>query len=52
LSDDGETDCDEDEEQVAVTLIHEKGSGESFREIVRRLKKEWTLEEGGSVGVL
>ncbi|KAF5361969.1 hypothetical protein D9756_002478 [Leucocoprinus leucothites] len=51
-SDDDETDWDEDEEEVAVTMIHEKGSGESFREIVRRLKKDWTLEEGGSVGVL
>ncbi|KAJ3571828.1 hypothetical protein NP233_g3507 [Leucocoprinus birnbaumii] len=51
-TDDGETDWDEDAEEVAVILIHEKGSGESFREIVRRLKREWTLEEGGSVGVL
>lgn len=42
---------EEYEETVAVMLIHERGSGESFREIVRRLKKEWTLE-GGEVGVL
>lgn len=50
-----ETESDEDEkeeERVAVMLIHEKGSGESFREIVRRLKKGWTLEDGGEVGVL
>jgi serine/threonine protein kinase len=49
---DDETSSEEDEEHVVVTLVHEKGSGESFREIVRRLKKEWTLEDGGSVGVL
>jgi hypothetical protein len=49
---DDETDSDEDKERVVVTLIHEKGSGESFREIVRRLKKGWTLEDGGTVGVL
>lgn len=42
---------EEYEEAVAVMLIHEKGSGESFREIVRRLKKKWTLE-GDEVGVL
>lgn len=46
------SDYEEDyEDGVAVVIIHEKGSGESFREIVRRLKKEWTLE-GGEVGVL
>ena len=45
-------DMDEQVERVAVTLIHEKGSGESFREVVRRLKGEWTLEDGGTVEVL
>ncbi|KXN86595.1 Serine/threonine-protein kinase HSL1 [Leucoagaricus sp. SymC.cos] len=52
LSEGDEIDSNEDEQRIAVTLIHEKGSGESFREIVRRLKKEWTLQGGGSVGVL
>lgn len=45
-------DVDGEVERVVVALIHEKGSGESFREIVRRLKGEWTLEDGGTVEVL
>lgn len=44
---------DRDLGQTAVVLVHESGSGESFREIVRRLKRAWTLEgNGDSVGVL
>lgn len=45
-------DVDGEVERVVVALIYEKGSGESFREIVRRLKGEWTLEDGGTVEVL
>jgi len=40
--------CGEGDEEVllmSLTLIHEKGSVETFREICRRLEQDWTLEE-------
>ncbi|KAF5383570.1 hypothetical protein D9615_003518 [Tricholomella constricta] len=30
---------------MSLTVIHEKGSAETFREVCRRLEQEWTLDE-------
>jgi len=36
------------EEGVFLTLVHEKGSSDSFREVCKRLQREWALDSVGS----
>ncbi|TFK71355.1 Pkinase-domain-containing protein [Pluteus cervinus] len=34
---------------VALTFIHERGSVDSYKEVCKRMQKEWTLSEVGSI---
>jgi serine/threonine-protein kinase HSL1 (negative regulator of Swe1 kinase) len=40
---------DDNIDMVSLTLIHEKGSVDTFKEIYRRLERDWSLDIVGSL---